>query len=276
VPSVADVTACFSGVRRLRDGSAMALCPVHHDRNPSLHVFEGNNGWVKLHCFAGCREQDVLAAVGIRRVELGPELSPLWRGVSRMAQRETCYDYLGLDGELRYQSVRIDLSGGGQHRKTFQQRRPNPDYRQDQGEGPLNQRWLYVLDGVERVPYRWPELAASGRRLVFVVEGEGKADLLASWHLVATTHAGGASAAWPDRLVRILSRRQVVLLPDNDDPGRACMERLAGLLVRQGGGSLRWLELPGLPDKGDVVDWARQGGTPLRLRLLVGGCRCWR
>jgi hypothetical protein len=29
------------------------------------------------------------------------------------------------------------------------------------------------------------------------------------------------------------------------------------------------LELPGLPEKGDIVDWAARGGTPDRLRELI-------
>ena len=70
----------------------------------------------------------------------------------------------------------------GKRKKTFSQRRPDPDH---PGE------WLWNVDGVAVLPYRLPELAeaiATGR-LVLIVEGERKADLLWSWDIAATCNA---------------------------------------------------------------------------------------
>ncbi|MCK8615852.1 AAA family ATPase [Gordonia sp. C13] len=45
---------------------AMAQCPAHEDRNPSLHVQVGHTGdRVVLHCFAGCDDTDVLTELGL-------------------------------------------------------------------------------------------------------------------------------------------------------------------------------------------------------------------
>ena len=62
---------------------------------------------------------------------------------------------------------------------------------------------------------------------------------------------------------------EVVILPDNDDVGRAHMNIVAASL--QGiAASIRVLDLPGLPPKGDIVDWAAAGGTREALDELLG------
>lgn len=48
---------------------AMAQCPAHDDRNPSLCITP-TEGSVLLHCFAGCETADVLAAVDLTMADL--------------------------------------------------------------------------------------------------------------------------------------------------------------------------------------------------------------
>jgi DNA primase len=108
--------------------------------------------------------------------------------------------------------------------------------------------------------YRLPELLASGRdEAVFLCEGEKDADNLRQSGLTATTCPGGAGK-WRVEYAESLRDRSVVLLPDNDRPGRAhagkVFEGLRGVAR-----SLKVLELPGLTDGGDVSDWFKQGGT---------------
>src|SRR5262249_25566785 len=60
----------------------------------------------------------------------------------------------------------------------------------------------------------------------------------------------------------------VVILPDNDDKGRAHAEdvarRLTGVARR-----VRIVALPGLPDKGDISDWLAAGHRSDELRELL-------
>src|SRR5262249_505248 len=62
--------------------------------------------------------------------------------------------------------------------------------------------------------------------------------------------------------------RHVVLLPDNDDPGREhaadVVRSLADTVA-----SIKIVALPDLPEKGDVSDWIDAGGTRDELLSLV-------
>lgn len=43
----------------------MAKCPAHGDKSPSLMISERGDGGVRLHCFAGCSQPDIMAALGL-------------------------------------------------------------------------------------------------------------------------------------------------------------------------------------------------------------------
>ena len=52
---------------------AMCFCPAHDDRNnPSLSL-KAENGRLLLHCFAGCKPEDIVSKVGIGMQELFAE-----------------------------------------------------------------------------------------------------------------------------------------------------------------------------------------------------------
>lgn len=120
---------------------------------------------------------------------------------------------------------------------------------------PNGSGWLRGLGGAELVPYRLPQLvAADAGATVFVGEGEKVADRLASAGLISTTSPFGAGkwpAAWGERYLR---DRHVVVLPDADEVGakhaRAVADSCSGHAA-----SVRIVELPGLAEHGDVVDW---------------------
>ncbi len=93
--------------------------------------------------------------------------------------------------------------------KRFYQRRPNG-----------SDKWINDIQGVRRVLYRLPELIASrGQGPVFLAEGEKHVDLILAWGLRATCNPMGAGK-WEPEYTEFLRGEDVVLLPDNDDPGR--------------------------------------------------------
>jgi AAA domain/CHC2 zinc finger len=148
----------------------------------------------------------------------------------------------------------------GKHKKAFPQKRPDP-----KNPG----KWIYDTDGVRIVPYRLPELleAISQDNPILIVEGEGKVDLLWSWNVPATCNAGGAKK-WKPEHSEFLRGADVVILPDNDEPGREHAD-IIGASLQEIAKSIRTLELPGLGLKGDIIDWAKAGGTVERLHELI-------
>jgi hypothetical protein len=167
------------------------------------------------------------------------------------------YPYHGADGALSFEVVRT-ISGNPR----FRQRRP---LRGD--------RWTWsIKDAIppaDRPPYRLPELvAAPPDSIVFVPEGEKDVDNLQRLGLIATCNVGGAGR-WHETLNEYLRNRDVVVLPDNDQPGQDHADRVARNLLGVAA-SVKVLRLPGLPDKGDVSDWLAAGGTIEDLLRLTG------
>ncbi len=123
------------------------------------------------------------------------------------------------------------------------------------------------------MPYRLPELLAEPTRPVVVVEGEKDADNLARIGVLATCNAGGAGK-WTAEHAEFLRGRRVVIVPDNDDAGRNHAQQVARTLhgIAE---SVRMVELPGLPAKGDASDWIAAGGTKAELKRLADAAPEW-
>jgi AAA domain/Toprim-like len=164
------------------------------------------------------------------------------------------YDYRDLDGALLYEVLRYKP-------KSFAQRAPN-------GTG----GYSYKLDGVPRVLYRLPELMQFPSATVFICEGEKDADAVAALGLSATTISGGTR--WAPELAAPLKGRDVFIMPDNDAHGMKRAEEAA--IALQGiAGSIRIVELPGLPDKDDISNWLDAGHTKEQLEQICLAAPEW-
>lgn len=238
-------------------GGYQACCPAHDDRKASLSIKQGDRG-VVLFCHAGCETREVCAAVGIEIKDLFDE--PLEKvnghhganGNGSKPNIVATYDYRDSPDHLLYQVVRFEP-------KDFRQRRPD-------GHG----GWVWNLQHIPRVLYRLPDLlAADPDDHVFIVEGEKDVDALRALGLVATCNVGGAGK-WRDDYSTHLDGRVCIVLPDNDEPGENHANQIRlSLLKRAPGAIVRILNLPGLPEKGDVTDWLAAGGTADALRDLA-------
>jgi DNA primase len=91
--------------------------------------------------------------------------------------------------------------------------------------------------------------------MIFVAEGEAQVDALAGLGLVATTSPMGAGK-WPDEFGDYLAGAgQVVVLPDDDDPGR-CHAVDVVRSVSRCVADVRVLELwPRGQTRADIIDW---------------------
>ena len=185
--------------------------------------------------------KEILTAKCIYRDEAGTPLFAVGR-----------YGYQNQDGSFVVKS--------GKRKKTFKQKRPDPS---NPGKSIGN------VEGSRIVPYRLPELveAIGNNHPILIVEGEAKVDLLRTWNVPATCNAMGAGK-WRSEHSAFLTGADVVILPDNDEPGRDHADAVAASL-QEVAKSVRVLELPGLGPKQDIIDWAGQGGTVEQLHDLI-------
>lgn len=234
-----------------RNGSGWkARCPAHDDQRASLSIDEGDNGGIVVYCHAGCRTEDIVQRIGLTMGYLSPPSN------GRQRQTVATYDYRDADDVLRYQSVRRSPKG-------FFQRRPD-------GNG----GWINNMKGVKKILYRLPELnTADPSQPVLIPEGEKDVDNLRALGFMATCNVGGAGK-WRKSYTPSLRGREVILLPDNDDSGRDhardVARKLHGVTA-----SIKIIELPDLPEKGDVSDWLDAGGTAEQLRDLIANTPVW-
>ncbi len=159
--------------------------------------------------------------------------------------------------------------------KTFRQEHAEPD-----GD---DVRWVKGLGGVAPVLYRLPELIASDPTLpVYVAEGEAKADAIRDAGFVATSNLGGAGMGWRAAYAPALAGRHVLILPDNDPPdkqgrrkGLDHAEKTARSLSAVAA-SVKVVELPDLPPKGDILDWIAVGRTVPEAVAIAEAAPLWR
>lgn len=218
------------------------VCPAHADSNPSARYNQERHVWW-CHCGAKGGMIDLAGRLGVEVPKLD----------TPMPAQETVYTYADEAGTPLFEVVKRRENGT----KKFLQRRPDGTYN---------------LGGVKRVPYRLPELAAAPKsEPVFIVEGEKDVESLRLLGLVATCNPGGAGK-WRDEYTPYVVGHPVVLIADNDAPGRAHIEAVMDSLKRAGQpASLVEVipSLPGVPDKGDVTDYLDNGGTVDYLLSLV-------
>ncbi|HDY90407.1 MAG TPA: hypothetical protein ENH82_20090, partial [bacterium] len=222
-------------------------CPAHTDKRSSLSITE-SNGKTLLHCHAGCSQLAVIDALKSRG---------LWAVQGSKPKIIKEYNYTDLEGKLLFQVVRYND-------KTFKQRQPD-------GRG----GWIWNLRGVPRVLYRFPDLmkAVKEKKVIFIAEGERDIETLVKHGLPATCNPGGAGK-WREEYTQTLKGARVIIIPDNDRAGKKHAQAVAHALHKSGS-KVKILELPGLPDKGDVSDWLNNGGTIADLMNLVKNTCEW-
>lgn len=167
-------------------------CPAHDDRSASLSIGEADDR-VLVYCQAGCKTEDVLAAVGLKFSDLFPEKPE--------PEPPVYYTYTDREGLPAYRKVR-------KFPKQFFIERLE------------DSRWVTGLNGKAPDLYnvvRVIDAVRSGKAIWFV-EGEKDADTLARKGVVATTNILGAGK-WHDSYSKTLKGAKVVIVADKDKAG---------------------------------------------------------
>lgn len=139
------------------------------------------------------------------------------------------------------------------------------DFRQQSWNG---SQWIWKTEGRDKeIIYRAALVADSD--LVFVVEGEKDADALVDLGLAATCNPGGAGK-WNAKHASFLRGKHVVVIPDDDEAGRAHCDKVSRSLS----GSALSVRVLRLESK-DVSDWLALGYSVQELRLLADAAPDW-
>ena len=245
-----------------------ALCPCHeldgNGHKKSLSVKSGDKVAVVVTCHAGCSFNE------LRRVITCLSTTKERREV------DATYLYRSREGRELFRKVRFWPKDFRIENHSI----PSSD--------PSKMRWKLPLDrDVDEWPlYRLPELIAAKEtgETVFYVEGEKDVDRLVKHNCIATTNYEGASKGsqkpkWRfDYTKQLSGLNSLVLLPDNDEPGRAHMANIASQMQGKVSEIIMLdlgLRLPDLKAGGDVSDWLNEGHSVEELLELVSRCEPW-
>lgn len=246
------------GRREIRCG-----CPVHQGTDPNFSI-NTVTGMALCHSQCG-RGWDM---IGLEQELLGCDFPTAKTEVYKIVGRpepsweernfKATYDYCDEHGEIKYQVVRMFPQSDDP--KPFRQRRPN-----------LAGGWTWGLGNTEPLPYRLPHW--KDLNYVAVVEGEKDVHTLERIGIPATTNNGGATHFRPE-LAPYFAGKRVVVFPDNDEKGRSHAMQVAALLAPVAV-SVKIVEFPGLPLKGDVTDFVNAGGTKEQIQEHCKRAQIW-
>lgn len=286
--TIGEVVSRLAKVKKNGNGF-IALCPAHDDESPSLSISEAPDGKILLKCFTGCSADAIVEAIGLEMKDLFSEGSAYFRrtpanfppavrtngngsiGLAKAANQSKAiaeiYEYTDANWEVLYENVRYEP-------KDFRQRRPD-------GKG----GYFYNLHGIERVPYRLPELIQAinkGTDEIWLTEGEKDADNLRLLGFPATSFKN-----WTPSLNSYINRVHAVLFRDHDASGVRQADA-AARIIAEAAESVKVINLffgEPVPNKHgkDITDWieARRSegldneAIAERLAVITEGTEFW-
>lgn len=254
-----EILARFDGVKKTAGGWS-ARCPGHEDRVASLSIALKDDR-ILLCCHAGCETSAIVEGADLKMGDLflrsnGESATPqrpqkskaVWPSVEDyIASTETylngrhagTWTYRNRDGTDAFQVLRFNVEEGKQFR---------PIHRNSDG-------WL-AGDPAGKLPlYRCNAIDTT--QPVIVVEGEKCTDALTAIGIenVVTWSHGAGSVHKSDWTV-LADTPEVRILPDCDNAGRKASEDVATILHdRNPSVIIKIVQLDGLDEHGDVVDW---------------------
>lgn len=245
------------------NGQWLASCPVpghgsgNGDKNPSLSITE-SEGKVLFHCHAGCDQREVFDAVRERNLlPSTPKREEISFTQHQQPVLEKEWVYRAEDGTELFTKRRYKTSDA--KGKTYSIHRVDASGKRIAG-----------LKDTKIVPLNLPELLAAKQagKAIYLVEGEKAADALTSIGAVATTSHTGAGS-WPTEITQYFAGANVVVIPDNDEPGISYAKRAIAHLLPVAK-SVRYLDLNLMMEGDDAYEWVHHAkGTRKELAELA-------
>lgn len=244
-------------------GEAIGLCPFHNDKHPSLSV---NIESGLYNCFACGARGDVFTFYqklkGVDFPTALKEIAEIQGITDTMTKLKVVasFEYKDAEGKTLYIKERLEPGRNGRDKEFIFRHRKNGQ--------------LVTGRGCEPLLYNLLEIIKSNQ--VFFTEGEKKADLLRQFSFVGTSLDSGANSPWREAYDKVFEgKEEVVILPDNDTPGKSYALRIAQALYGKVG-EIKVVELPGLKEAEDIINWARiEGNDKEKLIELIRQAPEW-
>lgn len=261
-----EIAAAIGDGKHARQGSGwVTLCPAHADSSPSLSISD-KGGKVLVKCHAGCSQAEVIKALTDRG--LWEAKAKVWRALpyapegasapakdrkhAKFGRPSRRWEYRDAQGRLVGFIYRFDLPGGGKDLVPCAW-----CVCEETGET----GWQWKSFPKPRPLYNAHLINQRPQARLLLVEGEKTADAAAKIfpELVVVTWPGGSNAVkftdWS-----LLRGRHVTIWPDADLPGRKTVSTIGEILVVEGAGEVRAVDLPtGLPKGWDLADAVPEG-----------------
>jgi hypothetical protein len=251
-------------------------CPAHDDSHPSLDIDIGSDDRILLICRTGCRTEDIVRVLGLTMQDLfAPKQNGTHNGFHNgTGKAEKTYataadavagleqQYGPLAKYWTYHNAAAEPVGVVVRWNLLGDRKEiRPVSRHTDG------RWRIKAMPTPRPLFNLTALAAAP--LVTVCEGEPAADAVTSIGFTGTTSSGGAQSAnqtdWSP-----LAGKEVWIFPDNDQPGRKYAADVVGILAKlTPTPTVKVINLPDVPDGGDMVDWVEANSQADDLKAQI-------
>ncbi|MEN6408010.1 MAG: hypothetical protein ABFC77_16265 [Thermoguttaceae bacterium] len=273
--SMNEVFSKFSNVKQVGLNQWQASCPAHDDDHESLSISTAVDDRILIHCHAGCTTQEVCSAVGLPMRDLFSKTSASAKP-AETAQKDGYPRHRPKKKGQIYPTAEAGIAAlehvhgpcvaqwayenpeGAVVGRVLRWNRPDgsktflPVSRYADGwriAGMPKPRPLYRLSGL-----------ANAKR-VYITEGEKCAEAARSLGLTATCSVHGAKSAnetdWSP-----LAGKEIIVLPDHDGAGQQYAETVIGILENlRPAPTIKIVELPGLPPKGDIDDFIQKAIT---------------
>lgn len=253
--SLQNILARLQKVKQVGPHQYQACCPAHDDKQPSLSIKETDDGKILLHCHKGCAVEQILNRMGLPMSVLFPDdagarLASRPESRNHNRQEVAAYPYTDEQGNVLAEKVRYEP-------KSFA-------WRTQKGDGKYDYHKPNFVP-----PYNLPCL--HGSPYVFLVEGEKDVDMLTGLGIPATSLPDGAmSGKWPEKYTPYFSGKRVVIIPDNDDVGKA-YGASATKALRAVAPFVGTLDLtkcwPDIPEHGDITDYILAKGDEAKNKV---------
>lgn len=225
-------------VSRQNESSAQCFCPVHADGNekhPSLTVTRGSNGVTLIYChYCGKNgTKAILDAVGLQFSNIMPEKKTHRKTIQEFAEWPgkhnefkgarfiDSYDY-GNEFGYCFTKCRVSLPDG----KQFRYCRTDVEGYVSNFNVPNRKEYAALY------PFNSLLEAKSEHSLILYVEGEKDAKNAIRDGFNAVT--AGSSNDWTPELIHHFEGLQVVIVPDQDEPGFNSANQIANDLTSKG------------------------------------------